>query len=182
MNTKLQENLTPQNYLFPENWGFTVNLEYLKTCQLFKFLRTYYNSLKTENLFFLNLNTLYENSLSIWNFKKYPLLKRYSRYQGKMKALNRQQILRKESCNTRYLHDNHLSLSVSHSSLTSSLFLFYPLLPGLLLSVFKSANKTLSLYFTKSCPAVETLTKFCSWRLLTHCYTQTLGQEPPWYG
>ena len=48
-----QQDLAPWNHLFPENciFFFTVNLEYLKTCQQFKCLMAYYNSLKTEYLF-----------------------------------------------------------------------------------------------------------------------------------
>lgn len=64
---------------------------YLKTCQVLTFLTAYCNFfLKNSESFSLNFNTIYENLLSVGNFKKKnPLLKGHSRYEGEMKVLSR---------------------------------------------------------------------------------------------
>lgn len=63
------------------NFGISDNLLTIQisNCPLFFF----------KNCFSLNFSIIYENSLSIQIFFKYALLKGYSKYQGKMKVLNR---------------------------------------------------------------------------------------------
>lgn len=76
------------------------------------------------------------------------------------------------------------SISVCFSSLTSSLFPFYPPLLGLLppncvyicMSRFQQVYTPLNLVLQ-----VETLVEFYTVSLLSSCYTGTLRQEPLWY-